>query len=411
MVFLRLPHDILQPAAPDRDHHLHAASGSIPQTAPHRLGDANQGGRGIDSFLEGPSFDRQGRLYVTDIPYGRIFRVSSEGTWELVSEYDGWPNGLKIHRDGRVFITDYKRGIMLLDPASGTVTPFLETAASESFKGVNDLVFAPSGNLYFTDQGQTGMHDPTGRVWKLTPDGRLTCLVNTIPSPNGIVVDAEESFLLVAVTRANQIWRVPLPTSGLTTKVGIFSHLHGGPGALMALHWTTAAISWSVTPASGPYGGFRLWLSHSTASSPAPVSARPILPSADRSEKVFSSSKAVPGRCFAPSSKHRACRCSRTQADSSAAQAGQQRLGWVEQGLPIHDFDLRSAGIAGCEQAAALRPFGNMACPAHSVDLLGCGAMFGFVAVSPGHSATPRRQDAQVGARCRECRLPVPEAR
>ena len=156
--------------------------------------DANQGGREIDCFLEGPSFDRQGRLYVTDIPYGRIFRVSAEGAWELVSEYDGWPNGLKIHRDGRVFITDYKRGIMLLDPASGTVTPFLETAASESFKGVNDLVFAPSGNLYFTDQGQTGMHDPTGRVWKLTPDGRLTCLVNTIPSPNGIVVDAGGEF-------------------------------------------------------------------------------------------------------------------------------------------------------------------------------------------------------------------------
>ena len=30
--------------------------------------DANQGGRDIDCFLEGPSFDRQGRLYVTDIP-------------------------------------------------------------------------------------------------------------------------------------------------------------------------------------------------------------------------------------------------------------------------------------------------------------------------------------------------------
>ena len=113
--------------------------------------DANQGGREIDSFLEGPSFDRQGRLYVTDIPYGRVFRVSPGGGWEQVAEYDGWPNGLKIHRDGRIFITDYKRGIMRLDPDSGAVTPFLETAASESFKGVNDLVFAPSGTLYFTD--------------------------------------------------------------------------------------------------------------------------------------------------------------------------------------------------------------------------------------------------------------------
>ncbi|MBB5696610.1 SMP-30/gluconolactonase/LRE family protein, partial [Roseomonas pecuniae] len=73
----------------------------------------------MDCFLEGPSFDRQGRLYVTDIPFGRVFRISPEGEWEQVAEYDGWPNGLKIHRDGRIFITDYKRGIMLLDPESG----------------------------------------------------------------------------------------------------------------------------------------------------------------------------------------------------------------------------------------------------------------------------------------------------
>ena len=78
--------------------------------------DANRAGKEVDSFLEGPSFDREGRLYVTDIPFGRIFRISPDGEWDQVAEYDGWPNGLKIHRDGRIFITDYKRGLMLLDP-------------------------------------------------------------------------------------------------------------------------------------------------------------------------------------------------------------------------------------------------------------------------------------------------------
>jgi gluconolactonase len=191
---------------------------------------ANRGGLAIDSFLEGPSFDRQGRLYVTDIPFGRIFRISLAGEWELVAEYDGWPNGLKIHRDGRIFITDYKRGIMLLDPESGAVTPFLETAASESFKGVNDLVFAANGDLYFTDQGQTGLHDATGRIYRVTPEGRLTRLLDTIPSPNGIVIDPDMTHLLIAVTRAQQIWRIPLNDSGITTKVGVFAQLHGGLG-------------------------------------------------------------------------------------------------------------------------------------------------------------------------------------
>ena len=81
--------------------------------------DTNRGGHEIDSFLEGPSFDREGRLYVTDIPYGRIFRISPDGEWDQVAEYDGWPNGLKIHKDGRIFIADYRHGLLVLDPESG----------------------------------------------------------------------------------------------------------------------------------------------------------------------------------------------------------------------------------------------------------------------------------------------------
>ena len=167
--------------------------------------DANKAGNIADCFLEGPSFDRAENLWVTDIPHGRIFKVSPAGDWSLVTEYDGWPNGLKFHKDGRAFITDYKRGIMVLDPATGKVTPLIETVRSESFKGVNDLHFASNGDLYFTDQGQTGMHDPTGRVYRLAADGKLTCLVNTVPSPNGIVLDLHEHVVLLAVTRANAI--------------------------------------------------------------------------------------------------------------------------------------------------------------------------------------------------------------
>jgi gluconolactonase len=190
--------------------------------------DANKAGHIADCFLEGPSFDRAGNLWVTDIPHGRIFKVSSAGEWSIVTEYDGWPNGLKFHKDGRAFITDYKRGIMTLDPASGKVTPLIETVRSESFKGVNDLHFATNGDLYFTDQGQTGMHDPTGRVYRLSVDGKLTCLVNTIPSPNGIVLDLHEKVVYVAVTRANAIWRIPLMLDGGVSKVGVAAQLSGG---------------------------------------------------------------------------------------------------------------------------------------------------------------------------------------
>ena len=149
--------------------------------------DINAGGRELESFLEGPSFDRQGNLYVVDIPHGRIFRVSPRGDFDLVSEYDGEPNGLKIRKDGQIFIADYKQGILHLDPASGQVTPHVTRRRLEPFKGCNDLLFASSGELYFTDQGQTGYQDPSGRVFKLTLAGELRQVLGGIPSPNGLV--------------------------------------------------------------------------------------------------------------------------------------------------------------------------------------------------------------------------------
>jgi gluconolactonase len=188
-------------------------------------------GKGHDflhSFLEGPSFDRAGNLLVVDIPHGRVLRVSPQGEWSVVTEYDGWPNGLKIHRDGRIFIADHRRGIMQLDPATGTVTPVLGEVRREGFKGTNDLIFAANGDLYFTDQGQTGLQDPSGRVYRLRADGQVDCLLQNVPSPNGLALSPDEKALFLAVTRANQIWRLPLHPDGTTSKVAAFITLSGG---------------------------------------------------------------------------------------------------------------------------------------------------------------------------------------
>lgn len=219
--------------------------------------DANHKGARLDCFLEGPAFDRAGNLYMVDIPYGRILRVTPAGEWDVAAEYDGWPNGLAIHRDGRIFIADYRHGIMVLDPASGKVTPLLVHVNSESFRGVNDLVFADNGDLYFTDQGQTGIHDPTGRVYRLCANGRLDCLIDNGPSPNGIALDPAGKVLYVAMTRANCMWHLPLKDDGNTSKCGVFSYLPGihGPdglamdeaGNLSAAH-ARIGIIWLLSP-------------------------------------------------------------------------------------------------------------------------------------------------------------------
>lgn len=182
------------------------------------------------SLLEGPSFDKEGNFWCVDIQNGRVFKVTRDGVFHLIAEYDGWPNGLKFHRDGRVFIADYKHGIMLLDPVNGKVVPYLERVNVERFKGVNDLFFGANGDLFFTDQGLTGLHDPTGRVFRVRPNGQITCLLDNVPSPNGLVMNRDESALFVAATRGNCIWHVPFLSNGEVGKVGLFIQLSGAGG-------------------------------------------------------------------------------------------------------------------------------------------------------------------------------------
>jgi gluconolactonase len=190
--------------------------------------DPNRQGAEVECFLEGPAFDREGHLWVVDIPFGRIFRISPEGDWDLVVQYDGWPNGLKFHRDGRAFICDYRKGLLALDPKTGRIEPVLETAYSEGFKGLNDLHFASNGDLYFTDQGQTGIADPSGRVYRLRAHGALERLADNVPSPNGITLSTTEKHVYVAVTRSQQIWRLPLMSDGSVSKTGVAIQLSGG---------------------------------------------------------------------------------------------------------------------------------------------------------------------------------------
>lgn len=192
--------------------------------------DANRPGAMTDCFIEGPSFDTEGNLYIVDIPFGRIFKISPEKKWCLAVEYDGWPNGLKISRDGRILVADYRHGIMELDAQAGQMRKVLTSRNSESFRGCNDLHLAANGDIYFTDQGQTGLHDPTGRVYRLKTDGRLDCLINTGISPNGLVLDRDEAVLFVAMTRDNAVWRLPFMKDGSVSKVGRFCSLFGPSG-------------------------------------------------------------------------------------------------------------------------------------------------------------------------------------
>jgi sugar lactone lactonase YvrE len=63
--------------------------------------------------------------------------------WQLIAQYDGWPNGMAMHRDGSLWITDYRQGLLKLSGEQlkrhvmGT-DPSLKVA-DPSFKGADPI--------------------------------------------------------------------------------------------------------------------------------------------------------------------------------------------------------------------------------------------------------------------------------
>ena len=95
---------------------------------------------------------------------------------------------------------------------------------------MNDLIFDAEGNLYFTDQGQSGLHDPSGRLYRLRPNGQLDLMLHNVPSPNGVALSPDGRVLYLAVTRGNCVWRVPLLPDGSVAKVSQFFTSYGPSG-------------------------------------------------------------------------------------------------------------------------------------------------------------------------------------
>ncbi len=111
---------------------------------------------------------------------------SLEAIWGMSAK--GHDAGKRLLLKGQIFIADYKNGIMQLDPSSGNISQHRTRIRTEPFRSCNDLHFASNGDLYFTDQGQSDMQRPDGRVFRLTPDDKLECLIDCGVSPNGLVL-------------------------------------------------------------------------------------------------------------------------------------------------------------------------------------------------------------------------------
>lgn len=205
------------------DAHRHAGP-------PSPWAEMTRPGQQMHSFLEGAFIDDDGALWLSDVPYGRVFRVMPDGNWQLMHHDVGEPHAMRIAADGRKIAVDYSRGLVELTGLNASKV-LTNGPPATPFLGLSDMTFAPDGALWFTDSGRTSLSDPRGRVWRRAADGGLRLVLDCVPYPNGISLSPDGAWVYVAATRANAVWRFSsrLPAAG-PPMVGTFLHLSGGLG-------------------------------------------------------------------------------------------------------------------------------------------------------------------------------------
>ena len=187
-------------------------------------------------FPEGPAFDRDGNFYVGDMDRGTVTRRSADGTVTIFLETGGGINSTKVGPDQALWAVDNSGRPMatraMIAPAMGGSGPNpsqykgppkihrvdLRSGRAEvvfvggpgSFTGVNDLVFDPQGNCYFT----TGWG---GEVWFFNRARELSRVATGYAFANGVWVTEDAATLLVVETPTGVVWRHDILAPG---KVG-----------------------------------------------------------------------------------------------------------------------------------------------------------------------------------------------
>jgi gluconolactonase len=161
------------------------------------------------AFTEGPTVDRDGNVYFTDIINQRIYKLSAAGELSVYRENSNVANGLLIDPQNRLIACEgaaFERpGVKLrgtprvtrTDLATGKMEVLADSFEGKPLVGPNDVTIDGRGRLYFTELNGAAVYriDGPGKIARIlaAPDVR---------SPNGIQISPDDRTLYLI--EANQ---------------------------------------------------------------------------------------------------------------------------------------------------------------------------------------------------------------
>lgn len=174
--------------------------------------------------------EKEKMLLFSDVPENIVYKWTEEKGVEVYLKPSGFTgdstrsrergsNGLILHNDSLILCQHGNRQVAKMNASLKNPTPSYISLATtyngKRFNSPNDAAYQNNGDLYFTDPPY-GLADldkdvdkeiPLNGVYKVTPQGMVSLMVDSITKPNGIAfMPGGKKFLVANSDPAKAIW-------------------------------------------------------------------------------------------------------------------------------------------------------------------------------------------------------------
>jgi gluconolactonase len=184
-------------------------------------------------FTEGPTFDREGNIYFSDVRGDKLYEIDAKGELSTILDPSHHTNGLMMNAAGKIVACEMDGRLVEVDPKTKQVKSLADSYEGKRFNAPNDLVIDQGGGIYFTDPHFSApMPLPQGvrAFYYRAPDGKVTRLGEVEAAPNGIILSPDEKTLYVIPSGQAEMLAYPVTAPGKIGDKRIFCTLKQASG-------------------------------------------------------------------------------------------------------------------------------------------------------------------------------------
>ncbi len=176
-------------------------------------------------MADGPCWDGWS-LIVPDVKGEKILRYTPKKKTLQTLIPDAGRISASFFNHGRLYLSDNGQGkLCFVDGRKKVVIADFAQLKTEGEKRdyrPNDIVVDQQGGVYVT-------FTPQGKVVYVTPEGELNTAIESVPTPNGLILSPDGKTLYVSSVASKQIWAYQIGQAGHLSKARQIAAMDNGP--------------------------------------------------------------------------------------------------------------------------------------------------------------------------------------